>query len=84
MSKQEKLLKRLLSRPKDFTWNELIRLLNSYGFELLKGNGSRRKFCHPESKLIISLHEPHPQNTIKQYAIDIVINSLKEQGIVND
>ena len=38
MSKQEKLLKRLQSKPKDFTYDEAKRTLNHFGFiELNKG-----------------------------------------------
>ncbi len=33
MTRQEKLIKRLLSKPKDFTWNELTKLLSGFGFE---------------------------------------------------
>ncbi|MDW1950458.1 type II toxin-antitoxin system HicA family toxin [Vibrio sp. 780] len=84
MSRQQKLLQRLLSKPKDFTWNELKTLLNHYGYEMLKGNGSRRKFIHSESKQVISLHEPHPQNIIKMYVIEDVISKLTELGLIDE
>lgn len=80
MSRHEKLLARLLSKPKDFTWDELKSLLTRYGYEMSNGNGSRRKFFHSETKTVISLHEPHPQNIIKAYVIIDVINKLKESG----
>ena len=80
MAKKDKLKARLLSRPKDFTWSELESLLGSLGFELLKGKGSRRKFVHTESKILINLHEPHPGNILKMYVIDQVIEKLKELG----
>lgn len=78
MSKIEKLIERLRSRPKDFTWNELIKILKHYGFEETgrgKTDGSRRKFANAHSQ-IISLHEPHPQNILKQYQLNIVIEHL--------
>jgi hypothetical protein len=34
MSKKEKLLRRLLSRPKDFTFNETVTLLGQPGYDL--------------------------------------------------
>lgn len=84
MSKQDKLFDKLLRKPepRDFTWNELIKLLNGFGFEQVKGKGSRRKFYHPESKTLISIHEPHPQNELKPYQVRDVVKKLKEMGVV--
>ena len=84
MSKQGKLLDRLLSVPKDFTWDELTTLLGSYGYELInsKRGGSRRKFLCRETGLLINLHEPHPSKILKQYAIRDAIESLEQAGII--
>ena len=75
MSRQGKLKQRLLSRPKDFTWAELTSLLNSNGYTLQNGKGSRRKFINPDKEMI-SLHEPHPNKVLKAYVIEQVINKL--------
>ena len=86
MSKTEKLIQRLLSAPKDFTWEELIKILALFGYsELRKGKtgGSRRKFVD-EQKNLISLHKPHPSNVLKEYAIRDVIAHLKEKGHIQD
>jgi predicted RNA binding protein YcfA (HicA-like mRNA interferase family) len=62
MSKKGKLLKRFLAVPirSDLTFNELKTLLTSLGFEIQEGKGSRVKFFHPEKKIIIRTHKPHP------------------------
>jgi len=86
MAKIEKLIERLLSRPVDFTWNELATILGYFGYqELKKGKtgGSRRKFADEEKRVII-LHKPHPGNILKRYAIEQVIAVLKENGNVKD
>ena len=86
MSRKDKLEQRLLDEPKDFTWDELIKLLSVYGYtEIKKGKtgGSRRKFMDRQ-KNIIALHKPHPANTIKSYAIRDVIVHLKEKGHIKD
>jgi hypothetical protein len=86
MSKTEKLLLRLLSIPRDLTWEELTKLLGLFGFdELKKGKtgGSRRKFAD-EKKNVIILHKPHPGNIVKEYAIKQVITQLKEKGYIKD
>ncbi|MHB1177046.1 MAG: type II toxin-antitoxin system HicA family toxin [Daejeonella sp.] len=86
MSRQEKLLQRLLTNPRDFTWDELIRLLTSFGYEehkTGKTGGSRRKFINQRGE-IISLHKPHPGNIIKQYVIRDIIIHLSINGHLND
>ncbi|WEK18594.1 MAG: type II toxin-antitoxin system HicA family toxin [Candidatus Pedobacter colombiensis] len=80
MSKIEKLLARLYSKPKDFTWQEAIRILNHYGFEEIKRGktgGSRRKFAN-KYKDVISIHEPHPGNILKSYQIDLIQQQLNQ------
>ena len=65
MSRLEKIIKRLKSNPKDLTWDELSRLLIGLGFEELDGgktSGSRRKFYHSATSIMINLHKPHPSN----------------------
>jgi len=82
MSKSEKLLQRLLSIPRDFTWAELVTLLAYFGFEELKKGktgGSRRKFADAQKRIII-LHKPHPGNIVKEYALRQVIEHLKDKG----
>ena len=78
----EKLLERLLRIPKDFTWDELTAVLVNLGYEPLKSGktgGSRRKFVD-QDKNIINLHKPHPENTVKEYALKQVVDQLKEKG----
>jgi hypothetical protein len=77
-----KLLRRFLSAPKDFTWEELVKILASFGYkEIITGKtgGSRRKFKNVKNN-IISLHKPHPSNTLKDYVISDVISHLKING----
>lgn len=86
MSRNEKLLSRLLSVPTDFTWDELVRILAYFGYKELKPGktgGSRRKFAD-DMKHIISLHKPHPANIVKEYAIRLVIADLKAVGHIKD
>jgi hypothetical protein len=85
MSKSEKLKKRFLSRPRDFTYKELNSLLSSLGYEeclLGKTSGSRVAFIHKETKHIIRLHKPHPGNELKMYQIDLIIEELRIRGLI--
>jgi predicted RNA binding protein YcfA (HicA-like mRNA interferase family) len=78
MGKKEKLRDRFETIPADFTWKELCSLLGGFGYEVLKGAGSRRKFV--KDGRIISLHEPHPGKIVKKYVLRQVLEHLKENG----
>ena len=85
MSKIDKLIRKLLSRPRDFTYDELVKVFNHFGYqEIKKGKtaGSRRAFVREDTKHIIRLHKPHPGNILKMYVIDYVIGELKDQGLL--
>lgn len=78
MSKIEKLIERLKSKPKDFTWEEMVKVLKYFGYDQIsqgKTGGSRRKFVN-QNQQIISLHEPHPQNVLKGYQLDLLMGHL--------
>ncbi len=82
MSKYEKLFERFIKVPTDFTWDELKKILSSFGYsEISKGKtaGSRKKFVDMEGNLIL-LHKPHPTNIVKKYALKQVIENLTEKG----
>jgi hypothetical protein len=80
MSKADKLIIRLLSFPKDFTYNELKTLLLSFGYKEKQGEGSRVCFAKEEHK--IKLHKPHPGNILKRYQLELVIDGLKKQDLI--
>ena len=78
MSRKEKLFERFKSKPKDFTWDELNRLMGYLGYWEISGSGSRVKFVNNE-KHIFSLHKPHPGNIVKSYVIDLVLENIKDK-----
>jgi len=83
MSKIDKQIARLLSKPKDFTFNELSSLLNALGYvkdNKGKTSGSRVAFISKITSSVIRLDKPHPGNELKLYLISYVINKLKENG----
>lgn len=83
MSKFDKLLQRLQNKPKDFSYEELMKILNGFGYNELKlgkTSGSRVAFFNEETKHIIRLHKPHPLKILKAYQIDLIIDELKSKG----
>lgn len=85
MSKKDKLLKRLKSKPLDFTYDELKTLLNYLGFnEDNKGktSGLRVMFFDVNSNEVIRLHKPHPNNILKEYQLKQIIITLRKIGVI--
>jgi len=82
MSKTDKLIIRLLSYPKDFTYNELKTLLISLGYNEVQGAGSRVCFSKDNHK--IKLHKPHPGNILKAYQLDLIISELIAKGLISE
>ena len=84
MSKQDKLVKRLLTQPKDFSFSELIALLGNFGYSISnagKTSGSRVRFENDKGDYI-RLHKPHPRNILKPYQVNDIITALTERGLI--
>ena len=82
MSKKDKLVKRLIEKPKDFTFDEMVTLLSYYGYELKQGSGSSVKFIKEGSNEVINFHRPHPTGILKRYILDQVIEKLGKAGLL--
>jgi len=82
MSKNEKLLAKLLNERSSFTWQELVTLLRWLGYRQLEGAGSRVKFDNGDPQALISLHKPHPGNELKAYIRRQIIEHLKAGGLI--
>lgn len=83
MGKLEKMIERLKSNPKDFTFEEMQTLLLALGFELSnkgKTSGSRIKFF--KDGMFIILHKPHPRKELLSYQIKQIIETLSEEGLI--
>lgn len=84
MSRKDKLLKRFLSMPKDFTFEETVNLLRIFDFlEVKKGktSGSRVMFSNDE-KRVIQFHKPHPGNIMKSYQLVMIKEKLTEYNLI--
>ncbi len=79
MSKRDKLIARFLSRPKDFTYAELITVMGNYGFKEEQGAGSRAWFVN-DAGIVFNLHRPHGKKPLKDYQIRDARTALKNAG----
>ena len=83
MGKKEKLIKRLKSMPKDFTFAEMEALLLALGFirfDKGKTSGSRVKFM--KGTICILLHKPHPQKELLEYQVKQIIQTLTKEDLI--
>jgi len=85
MSQRDKLLERLLAKPKNFTYSEIRTLLKGFGYREAKTgrtSGSRVAFLNDDTQHIIRLHRPHPGNELKRYQLDYLIDELIKMEII--
>lgn len=88
MSKFDKLVDRLRSRPTDYAWDDAINLLKRCGFELIKrkgkGQASHRRFRRPDDGTYFHIAEPHPGHVLKMYQVDELLEVLREVGCIDE
>jgi hypothetical protein len=80
MSKRQKAIDRLLSKPSDYEWDELAFLMDGFDYELKTTGGAGRKFIHRENRATLFKHQPHPARVLKSYQVREAIRFLKQEG----
>jgi len=83
MSKKEKLIKRLMSNPRDFTFDEADSLLKSLGMKRSnKGKSSGSKVEYVLGDMSLLMHRPHPRKELLMYQIRDLIDDLTDGGLI--
>jgi hypothetical protein len=85
MSTRDKLIKRFLAMPRDFTLDEMSRLFAVLGFGIdNKGgtSGSRLAFVNSAKGLTYNMHRPHPDSVIKMYVMRQVLDFFVENKLI--
>ena len=84
MSTKDKLIERFKRQPKDFTWDELMRVFRFYDFTVDnrgKTSGSRVRFKNGD--YVFYAHKPHPSNVIKESMLNRASDYLKNNGFID-
>ena len=84
MGQKEKLILRLKSRPKDFTFDETETLLLYLGYRRSdkgRSSGSRVMFVHSDHPPIL-LHRPHPRKELLSYQVSQLVDALEQEGLL--
>lgn len=82
MTKVEKLVDRFKKKPKDFSFDELKKLLGFLGYKEKQGAGSRVVFVNEKLSHKIKLHKPHPGNILKRYQLELISNELVKKQLL--
>ncbi len=85
MGQKEKLIAKLKSNPKDFTFDEAESLLGYMTYRMSnKGrtSGSRVMFTSDKYKTKILLHKPHPRKELLEYQEKQLIDLLEQEGLL--
>lgn len=84
MGQKEKLINRIKSKPRDFTFNEVETLLGYLSYKRSdkgKTSGSRVIFTS-ENHAPILLHKPHSRKELLEYQVKQLIEILQQEGLV--
>lgn len=84
MGQKEKLIQRLKSKPRDFTFSEAETLLGYLSYRRSdKGrtSGSRIAFVSDKHAPIL-LHKPHPRKELLEYQIKQLIDVLEQEELL--
>jgi hypothetical protein len=85
MSKIEKLVQKLKTKPKDFTYDELRKIMRNLGYDedtQGKTSGSRVGFYNVVTGHMLKVHKPHPANILKEYQIGLILEDLQGRKLI--
>lgn len=85
MGQKEKLIIKLRSRPKNFTFDDAETLLGFFSYHRNnkgKTSGSRIVFTSDGHNTKILLHKPHPRKELLAYQVKQLIELLEQEGLI--
>lgn len=85
MGQKEKLIEKLKTNPKTFTFDDAETLLGYFTyFRSNKGrtSGSRVMFMSERYKTKILLHKPHPRKELLEYQVKQLIQQLEQEKLI--
>lgn len=83
MGKKDKLIARLMSKPRDFTFDEAKALLELCGYAVSNaGKTSGSRICFTRGKKVFRMHKPHPRRELLLYQVAELIEELNEEGLL--
>lgn len=84
MGQKEKLIEKLKSKPRNFTFDDTVRLLGFLTYTIStkgKTSGSRVMFVSDQYPPIL-MHKPHPRKELLEYQVKQLIEILEQEGLI--
>lgn len=84
MGKKDKLIARLKSKPREFTFEEaetLLSMLEYVRSDKGRTSGSRVSFVAKNHSPIL-LHKPHPRKELLEYQVKQLVDILTKEGLL--
>ena len=83
MSRKDKLISRLKSKPTDFTFEEAKSLLEIFGYTFSNaGKTSGSRVCFVKDNKVFRMHKPHPRKELLEYQVKELIEELNQEGLL--
>lgn len=85
MGQKEKLIAKLKSNPRTFTFADaesLLGYLSFYRSNKGRTSGARIMFSSEKYHTKILLHKPHPRKELLEYQVKLLIEQLKQEGLI--
>lgn len=76
---KKKLLMKVLAGSKNIQFNDIITLVEAFGFRLSRVNGSHHIFTHPEIPELLNLQERNGK--AKQYQVYQFLQLVKQNNL---
>jgi predicted RNA binding protein YcfA (HicA-like mRNA interferase family) len=79
MSKKQKILKQILSGSKNISFNDIVTVVESFGFTLSRVNGSHHIFVHPKIPELVNLQ--NAKGKAKTYQIRQFLTIVEQYNL---
>ena len=83
MSQKDKLIEKLKTLPRDFTFDDAATLLKYLEYlQSNKGKTSGSRVMFRKDNIPIILHKPHPRKELLEYQVKQILSVLSEEGLL--
>ncbi|MFB2936443.1 type II toxin-antitoxin system HicA family toxin [Aerosakkonemataceae cyanobacterium BLCC-F154] len=79
VDKKRKILEKVLAGTKNIRFNEMVTLIEAFGFSLARINGSHHIFTHPEVREIVNIQ--NKKGEVTSYQVRQFLSLIEEYNL---